>query len=269
MTNTKFRRRALVSSIAMLLVALVALGSATFAWFSTTTTATAESMTAATVKSSNLLVSEDKTSWGQSVTFATAGFSGSSMNPITTADFDTWQYAQADTYDGIVAGTAAGAGSALATKSTSAGTDYAHATLYVRYGETVTTAVRNLKVTINDLATSSTNGYNYIRVAFVPMAANSTAGITASTLTAPAVYGNASDDWSKDAANFDGTAATNKTVVTTNSLSNISLGNITEGKVYGFDIYVYFEGTDPDCKDTNSGGTFSGIDFSLDAGTVV
>ncbi len=33
MTNTKFRRRALVSSIAMLLVALVALGSATFAWF--------------------------------------------------------------------------------------------------------------------------------------------------------------------------------------------------------------------------------------------
>ena len=33
MTNTKFRRRALISSVAMLLVALVALGSATFAWF--------------------------------------------------------------------------------------------------------------------------------------------------------------------------------------------------------------------------------------------
>lgn len=33
MTNTKFRKRALLSSVAMLLVALVALGSATFAWF--------------------------------------------------------------------------------------------------------------------------------------------------------------------------------------------------------------------------------------------
>ena len=30
MTNTKFRKRALLSSVAMLLVALVALGSATF-----------------------------------------------------------------------------------------------------------------------------------------------------------------------------------------------------------------------------------------------
>jgi len=34
MTNTKFRKRALLSSVAMLLVALVALGSATFAWYS-------------------------------------------------------------------------------------------------------------------------------------------------------------------------------------------------------------------------------------------
>ena len=33
MTNTKFRKRALLSAVAMLLVALVALGSATFAWF--------------------------------------------------------------------------------------------------------------------------------------------------------------------------------------------------------------------------------------------
>lgn len=269
MTNTKFRRRALISSVAMLLVALVALGSATFAWFSTTSTATARAMTAGTTKSSNLLLSEDKTAWVQNLTFATAGFSGTNMNPITTSNFTTWQYAQADTYDGITAGTAEGAGSALATKATSAGTDYAHATLYVRYGETITSTVRQLKVDIKDLATSTENGYNYIRVAFVPKAASESNGITASTLTAPAVYGYDSDDWSTDPSNFDGTAATGKTVVTTNSLTNISLGNITEGKVYGFDIYVYFEGTDPQCKDSLSGGSFSGINFALDAGTTV
>jgi hypothetical protein len=41
MTNTKFRKKALLSSVAMLLVALVALGSATFAWFASNPTVTA------------------------------------------------------------------------------------------------------------------------------------------------------------------------------------------------------------------------------------
>ena len=41
MTNTKFRKRALLSSVAMLLVALVALGSATFAWFTSNPNANA------------------------------------------------------------------------------------------------------------------------------------------------------------------------------------------------------------------------------------
>lgn len=45
MTNTKFRKRALLSSVAMLLVALVALGSATFAWFTTNKSVTANGFT--------------------------------------------------------------------------------------------------------------------------------------------------------------------------------------------------------------------------------
>lgn len=45
MTNTKFRRRALISSLAMLLVALVALGSATFAWFTENPIVTAAGIT--------------------------------------------------------------------------------------------------------------------------------------------------------------------------------------------------------------------------------
>ena len=46
MTNTKFRRRALLSSVAMLLVALVALGSATFAWFTENPVVTASGISA-------------------------------------------------------------------------------------------------------------------------------------------------------------------------------------------------------------------------------
>lgn len=46
MTNTKFRKRALLSSVAMLLVALVALGSATFAWFTENPVVSADGITA-------------------------------------------------------------------------------------------------------------------------------------------------------------------------------------------------------------------------------
>ena len=56
MKNTKFRRRALVSSVAMLLVALVALGSATFAWFSADPNAHTSSLTLKATSSTGLLI---------------------------------------------------------------------------------------------------------------------------------------------------------------------------------------------------------------------
>lgn len=56
MKNTKFRRRALVSSVAMLLVALVALGSATFAWFTANPDAATNSLTLKATSSLGLVV---------------------------------------------------------------------------------------------------------------------------------------------------------------------------------------------------------------------
>ena len=71
MTNTKFRKRALLSSVAMLLVALVALGSATFAWFTSSTTATASGINVQTTQASELQISKTDLSWGTSVNYAT------------------------------------------------------------------------------------------------------------------------------------------------------------------------------------------------------
>ena len=56
MTNTKFRKRALLSSVAMLLVALVALGSATFAWFVANPTATASGLKMQTKADSGIAI---------------------------------------------------------------------------------------------------------------------------------------------------------------------------------------------------------------------
>ena len=59
MTNTKFRKRALLSSVAMLLVALVALGSATFAWFVSNPNATASGLKLKTTASEGLVITTD------------------------------------------------------------------------------------------------------------------------------------------------------------------------------------------------------------------
>lgn len=56
MTNTKFRKRALLSSVAMLLVALVALGSATFAWFTANPNAYAQGVKMRTTASAGLVI---------------------------------------------------------------------------------------------------------------------------------------------------------------------------------------------------------------------
>ena len=54
--KTASRKKLLVSSVAMLLVAMLALGTATFAWFSTSTTAKANNLTVQTIQTSNLLI---------------------------------------------------------------------------------------------------------------------------------------------------------------------------------------------------------------------
>lgn len=56
MKNTKFRKRVLLSSVAMLIVAMLALGSATFAWFTTNPNSTASGITMKANSSVGLVV---------------------------------------------------------------------------------------------------------------------------------------------------------------------------------------------------------------------
>ncbi len=65
------RKRALVSSIAMLLVSAVAVGSATYAWFAANPNATASGLSMKTTASTGLVISTDTdTSWSHSATLA-------------------------------------------------------------------------------------------------------------------------------------------------------------------------------------------------------
>lgn len=266
MTNTKFRKRALLSSVAMLLVALVALGSATFAWFSTRTNATAYGLTAATTKASNLSIKETSDDpWASDIEFkaSTADPTGA-LNPITTSNGTAWKIATAAGQDlGYIA-----QASDLTDQAVS--TSYmAYSTLYLKYGETATPAVaeKDLTVTISAKTGADATRLNYVRVALVPVAE----GTEASALGSSAVIvGNAKDDFAKSPATWikpaSGSAPTpsDSTSAVTNLFGNsISLGNMTNGTIYKYNVYVYFEGTDVHCKDTNAGGSLDDFNFEF------
>lgn len=72
--KTNAKKRMLISSVAMLLVAMIALGTATFAWFTTSTTATASNINIHTAKASTLKIAGNDTTnskldWGSSIDY--------------------------------------------------------------------------------------------------------------------------------------------------------------------------------------------------------
>ena len=265
MTNTKFRKRMLLSSVAMLLVALVALGSATFAWFSTTNNATASKFEAKTNKSSNILLSETGDSgWVQNLTFTAntsygAGGNGLiAMTPVTTNDFTNWYSVEADNYN---EGFKQTGGTALNSIKTS-GQYVKYTTLFVQ--NTGTTAAVNLTANIKVPNTGDpTTGSDYIRCALVPI------DVAGSNATAKnngnLVFGDG-DDYSNTANGW--TSATqaaptsSDTIVTGAFGAAQSLGTLTKDAIYGWDVYVWYEGTDLQCKDQYA-GTDLYIDFAI------
>ncbi|MBQ3264951.1 MAG: hypothetical protein IJH07_04150 [Ruminococcus sp.] len=83
MTNTKFRKRALLSSVAMLLVALVALGSATFAWFTANPNAKASGLSMKTTASAGLVIrTETDSTWSHDAKLAN-GKSAFNATPVS------------------------------------------------------------------------------------------------------------------------------------------------------------------------------------------
>lgn len=92
--KTKSRRRLLVSSLCMLLVAIVAMGTATFAWFTNSSTASAKNIQVQTTKLSNLQVTETpavEASWGNEIDFNVNSY----LLPSSTGNLTAWYHTTA------------------------------------------------------------------------------------------------------------------------------------------------------------------------------
>lgn len=100
MKNTKSRKKMLMSSVAMLLVALIALGTATFAWFAANPNAYAKGLSLKTTASTGLVVMSDsvkgltlessdtREKWSHYTTLNAVSTDGTDVDAASEANYD-------------------------------------------------------------------------------------------------------------------------------------------------------------------------------------
>lgn len=263
MKNTKFRRRALISSVAMLLVALVALGSATFAWFTSSTTATASGINVKTTQASDLQISKSDMAWGSSVSYGTTQ---QTFEPCSTVNGTNWF---------------SGEGTSRTDGTQKSGQDWgvispANASGYyftemlnVRNNGTAPVTGVTYSFSIGEVPASS--GKNYLRVAVAEVTA---ADDTAAKTTAPTAAQFQAGVYDLDGVAYNGVSAvdTATTQITPKTTYTVNIGRL-EGKTASatdtkyYRIYVWFEGQDAECTDANAGNSLPSITFTVSGTT--
>lgn len=243
------KKRVLLSSVAMLMVATVSLGTATYAWFTSSTTTTANGLNVKTVKSSELVISKSDRNWQQTINYAQ---SGATLRPVSSADGTNWYTASAkdkSSYakDGDFSSVASELGS------------------YV-YSEELNIANKG-EADVDDVTisiTNFTNNYGRIALVKVDSAGNAIDGST----FAGSVYDTEDEDY--EAAS----STTATTTIDPSKTTTINVGTLVGktgdsdlgGAVY-YKLYVWFEGQDTDCYDTNAGQEIGDITFSISGTT--
>lgn len=254
--KTTSRKRLLVSSVAMLLVAMLALGTATFAWFTSNTSATADQLSVQTSKSSELKVSKNDLDWQDAIHY---GVANKTLKPISSADGSNW-------YSSVAA---------AKTASTSNGT-YTPQTSLDNYVVVDMLNIKNAGGQVcEDVTISVTATFNssFARLAIVPCA---TAQETAGAANMPSItkdefkaniYGQAaSRTWkpyngtSVEAADYSTKGAANG--------ASILVGDMEANAVKSYKVILWFEGEDEDCFDTTTAQlTVPAISFSVTGAT--
>lgn len=267
--KTTSRKRLLISSVAMLLVAMLALGTATFAWFTTDTTTQATGINVKTSKKSLLLVSSRSSDWMENLNY---GFNRL-LQPASSYDGAHWYKAQADNGTSGVA--------TNGDKITGVGTADAEGYVFcdmlnVKNTGAETAKGVTIKATISEKAVAE--GKNYLRVALVP--SNCTADDARNTATVvnedefrKNIYSLSTGDAAKpvqyvgkDVNAAKGAIKAADSVVSTkgNSIS-VDVGDLAQNKAKYYMLIVWFEGQDEDCQDAFAGNYMPDIKFTIEA----
>lgn len=228
--KTTSRKRLLVSSVAMLLVAMLALGTATYAWFTSNTTATANGLNVKTSKTSTLEISKSDHEWGTSVDYAHT----QSMYPASTANGTAFFKTVA------AAKTAFDRDENQPIESASGGTYVFAEQLNVKNSGEGT--VKDIKITINNFTCK------YGRIALVP-------ATEAGAISYPEGKSFVNYVYDTDGEAYDALNATTgaTTAITPDNSMVIDVPNLGTNEAAYYNLYVWFEGQDEQCFDTNAG----------------
>lgn len=254
-THLLTKKRALISSVAMLLVAIIALGTATFAWFTKSTSATANNINVQTTKSSELQVSKHDLDWTESVDYGMAN--AKTLRPVTSADGSNWYSSFAADKDEFTSN-----GTYTLQTGNSLDNYVFSDVLNIRNkgGQTCSRVKVAIESTVNS---------EFARIALVPCENHQTeAGLdkmpafTKDNFKAN-IYGAAANRTWKP---YNGTNLEDvdyKTAAAANG-KVVEVGDIAPNAVVSYRVLVWFEGEDAKCFDTtDSGLTVPNVKFTV------
>jgi len=261
MKTKNMRKKALVASLAMLLVAVVALSGATYAWFSANSTANLSSINLQSTTSSSLLIAAKETA-------PTADEYSNTIN-VTWEELALIPCSSADTTSFVTVTATGEKADGAAQKVESFGTTttgFLHKTLWFK-----TDAASDVRLSALTTTGETLNLSNAIRVALVPAGSSAVVYGIGSPQTYYAVTGQSG--YTAGAATYGdlyagttGKGVTYSDAVTTKVAGTTSdaFVSLAAGTPKQVDLYVWLEGNDADCVNAIAGGTISGMSFQFD-----
>lgn len=272
-TQKSFRKKALLSSLSMLLVSTVAVGSATFAWFTSNKSVTADGMSVKAAAATGLQITKDNASaWAPSVTFSDLAEADMTISPVSlsysngtaftklgkpifpksasvdgkwttlnTASFTGWDDTTAQFPDIEAAKSQEAVGS----------NDY-----FVAYKVGIKSTGAAITGVKGKITFTETANKEYMRIAVVKSADSDISTSDGST-TATATT------WSSDAvvaaygketapvAITDTTPTQTPQADLLNSNVTFDVGEVAQNKAQWYTILIWFEGQDAQCVDAN------------------
>lgn len=271
--KTTSRKRLLISSVAMLLVAMLALGTATFAWFTTDTTTQATGISVQTSKKSLLLVSSRTSDWTDNLNYNFGTDTAKKLlQPASSYDGANWYKAQA--VNGMSGAATSGE------KITGVGTTAAEGNVFCNMLNVKNTGAEpatNVTITANISETPVISGKNYLRVALVPSDCTADNGRGTATVVSAEEFRKDIYSAGADAAKpveYVGDSVADKKgaikaadldVQTNGNSISVKAGTLKQNEAKYYMLIVWFEGQDEDCQDAFAGNEMPNINFTITA----
>lgn len=272
--KTTSRKRLLISSVAMLLVAMLALGTATFAWFTTNTTTQATGISVQTSKKSLLLVSSRTSEWTDNLNYNFGTDTAKKLlQPASSYDGANWYKAQAVNGMSGVATT----GEKITGVGTNAAAEGNVFCNMLNVKNTGAEPAAKVTITATISETAVTSGRNYLRVALVPSDCTADNGRGTATVVSAEKFRDNIYSAGADAAKpveYVGKGVADKKgaikaadldVQTKGNSISVNAGTLKQNEAKYYMLIVWFEGQDEDCQDAYAGNDMPNINFTITA----